>query len=102
MTHTSLLVSCPDGTHFHVQVPSATDPSSTREVRIPIGQAHLLARMLQARAVADAKRLRIGNDAAPTQHMIEEWLRADRAAQVQARAEALRNKYGNVLDEIEI
>lgn len=106
-----LEVTCIDGRNFTVLVPSSTD-GSLRQVHIPISQPEALARILKARAEAvkaDQLKLRIGNDAAPTEHMIREWLRADASRRVledqakrEAEAEELRTKYGSLFDEIEI
>lgn len=83
---------------------TSTTSKTERELLIPLSQPAILVRTLRSRQ--SAADLRIGNEASPTQHMVEAWLQSNEARidvrEAAAKREALEEKYSINLDEIEI
>lgn len=106
-----LPIACTDGKNFEVQIPSPS--GATRLVTVPVSRPDLLARILMAQAeAASAEEFlrRVGNEASPTEYMVEQWLRsntptrpADREAERRAeRAAVARARYGELFDTINL
>jgi hypothetical protein len=105
-----------DGEMFYLSIPGVRNENSSHVVNIPVDRPELLARILvdRHRLLASGARdretlqqLTIGNNAAPTQHMIECWIKEHGDPNVarkrsEEKAARIENKYGIKLDDIDI
>lgn len=95
-------IECRDGRNFLL---TFTEGNLSRTLEIPINRPELLAKMLLANHKREG-RAKIGEDGSPIQYMIEKWLTTNEARvdvrSAAQKAEAAREKYGSLFDEIEI
>lgn len=95
-------IECHDGKNF---ILTFTEGNLSRTLEVPVNRPELLAKMLLANHKREG-RAKIGEDGSPIQYMIEKWLNENEARvdvrEGYAKAEAAREKYGSLFDEIEI
>lgn len=86
------------------------DAEGTHTVQIPIGATEVLVRILMNWKEAQPKARKIGNEASPTQYMVDAWLNSNEA-RVDVRAQAARaaerkrsfeERFGINPDEVEL